>query len=100
MRAVVDDVLEFLAGFEIRNFLRRNFHAGACLGIAADTRLALPCAKAAKAANFDLIAGAQRAHDAVENSFYDDFAVFASELCESRHFFYQINFGPVSPYST
>src|SRR5262249_34531632 len=90
---VVDDVLEFLAGLEVRDLLGRHFHASASLGVAAHAGFPLPRAETAKAADLDLVAGAQGTHDAVKNRFDDDFAVFARQLRQARDFFDEVGFG-------
>src|ERR1700693_1916 len=79
--AFVDQILQFLARLEKRNFLRGYFHALPGLGVAADPGLALAGAEAAKAANLDLVAGSQRAHHAVKNGLYDHFTIFARKFC-------------------
>src|SRR5919109_5385278 len=71
----VHQVLQLLAGLEKRNLLGGDFYPVAGLGIASDAWFPLPGAEAAKAADLDLVAGAERAHDAVEDRFDDDFAV-------------------------
>src|SRR5579884_1413437 len=78
--AGVYQVFEFLAGLEERNFLGRHLDAVAGLGVAPDAGFALARTEAAKAADLDLIAGAQRAHDAVEDGLDDDFAVIAGQF--------------------
>ena len=81
----VHQVFQFLAGLEEWNFLSGDFHPVTCLRIAADTGLALPRAKAAKATNLDLVAYPKRAHDAVEDGLDDDFTVFARQFRQPRH---------------
>src|SRR5215472_4205076 len=90
---MVDYVFQLLAGLEIRNLFRWNLYASAGFGITADARLALAGSKTAKAADFDLVAGAQRAHYTVKNRFHDNLAVLASQLRQARDFFDEIGFG-------
>jgi len=73
----VDQVFQLFAGLEERNLLGGNFDPLAGLWVAADSRFALPGAKAAKTTDLNLVAHAERAHDAIENSLDDDFTVFA-----------------------
>src|SRR5207248_1414321 len=75
--AFVYQVFQLFAGLEERNLLGRHLDARPGLGIASDTWLALPRAKAAKAADLDLVARSQRLHDAVKDGLNDDFPVFA-----------------------
>src|SRR5919204_688494 len=89
----VYEVFEFLAGLEEGNFLSGNVHAVTGFGIATHAGFALPRAKAAKAANFDLVTGAQRLHDAVKDGLHDHLAVLAGELDEPGNFFDQVSFG-------
>jgi CubicO group peptidase (beta-lactamase class C family) len=93
----VDQILQFLAGLEERDLLGRHFHALTGLRVAADARLALAGAEAAKAANLDLVAGAQGAHHAVKDRFHDHFAVFPRKLRQTRDFVDQICFGHNAP---
>src|SRR6185437_9282488 len=53
---------------------------------------ALAGAEAAEAANLNLVAGAQRTHNAVENGFDNDFAVFAGHFRQPRDFIDQVRF--------
>ena len=55
-RTVVHQVFQFLAGFEERDLLCRNFHAVAGFRVSSDARLALARAEAAKPAYFDFVA--------------------------------------------
>src|SRR6266704_926702 len=91
-RTMVDQILQLLAGFEERDLLGRDFHAFAGFRIAAHARLALPGTEAAEPANLDLVAHAQRAHDAVKDRLYNHFAVFPRELRQTRHLINQIRF--------
>jgi len=74
---VIDQILQFLAGLEEWDFLGGDFHAFTSFWITPDARFALPSPEAAEAANLDLVAHAQRAHDAVKDRLYNHFAVFA-----------------------
>src|SRR5277367_2974774 len=90
--AAVDQILQFLARLEERNFLRRHFHAVASFWIAPDTRLALSGAKAPEAADLDLVADSQRSHHAVEDGLDYHFAVLAGQFRQPGNFFDQIRF--------
>src|SRR5712692_10704265 len=63
----VDDIAKFLARLEEGDSLGRHLHPVARFGIASDASLALPGAETAEAANLDLVSGAERFHDAVED---------------------------------
>src|SRR5205085_7022371 len=60
----VHQVFQFLAGLEKGDFFRWDLDLVACLGIAADARLALPRAEAAEAANFDFVDAIERQRNA------------------------------------
>src|ERR1051326_1907326 len=60
---IIHHVLQFLTGFEIRNFLSWHFYPSTGFWIAADSRLALPRTKATKATDFNFVAGPQRTND-------------------------------------
>ncbi len=77
---LIDEVFQFLAGFEVRNLFGGNFDARSGLGIASDARLALAGAEAAESANFDLVTGAKGANDGVKDRLHDHLGVFASHL--------------------
>ena len=86
-------VFQFFAGLEEWNFLGGDFDTVARLWIAANTWLALPGAKAAKAADFDLVAGAERAYHAVKDRLHDHFAIFPRKFRQTRDFIDQIGLG-------
>ncbi len=88
----IHQVFQFLAGFEEWDLLGRNLNSLSGLGVAAHAGLALAGAKAAKSADFDLVARAQRAHDAVEDGFNNHFAVFAGQFRETGDLIDQIRF--------
>jgi len=54
----VDQILQLLAGLEVRDLLSRNFDPVTGLGITSDAGLALAGAEAAKAAYLNLVTGA------------------------------------------
>ena len=81
-----------IQNFEERNLLCWNLDTVARLRIASDAGLALPGAETAEAADFDLVSGAQRPDDAVENSLDDHFAVFAGHFRQPRDFIDQVRF--------
>src|SRR5665213_421485 len=74
--ARIYDVLQFLARFEIGDFLGGDFHARAGFGIPSDPRLALPGAKTAEAPNLNFVVDAQGSHDAVEDRLNDNLGFF------------------------
>src|ERR1700689_3742748 len=92
-RHIVHQILQFLARLEERNLLRWHFHPLPGLRVEPDPRLALPRPETAKAANLDLVAGAQRAHHAVKNRLHDHFTVFPRKFRQTRDFVNQIGFG-------
>ena len=63
------DRLQFLAGLEANRLAGRNRNFGAGARIAADSGLAWPHVKHAKAPQFNTITLGQRAPHALENSF-------------------------------
>jgi hypothetical protein len=77
---MVDDVFQFLAGFEKRDLLCRNFYSRPGFGVPAHARLALPRPETAKAADFYLIPGTQGSYNTVEDGFDNDLTVFARKL--------------------
>src|SRR5450755_4044400 len=95
---VVHQILQFLTGLEKWDLLGWNLDALSRLGIAPHPGLALASAKTAKAADFDLIAGAQRAHHAVKDRLHNHFAVFPRKFSQTRDFVNQIGFGHNIPF--
>src|SRR5689334_11292568 len=93
----VYQILQLFAGLEEGNLLGRNFDALTCLRIASYARTPLARTEAAKAADLDLVACAQRAYYAVENCFHNHFAVFARKFCQTRDFIDQIGFRHSAP---
>src|ERR1700761_3251779 len=55
-RGRIHEILQFLAWLEEGNLLCRHFHLFAGLRISSHAPAALPCAEAAKSANFDFVA--------------------------------------------
>src|SRR5579871_1366155 len=92
---VIHDVLKFFAGLEIGNLFGGHFHARPGLGITADARLPLPCAKASESADLDFVASPQRLHDTVEDGLDDDLGFLAGHLDHSRDLFNKIRLGHV-----
>jgi len=86
----VDDVFQLFAGLEEGDLLCGYIDAVAGFRIASDARIALSCAEAAKAADFNLVAGAQRVHDAVEDRLHDHFAVPSCHVGNSGNFLDQV----------
>ena len=85
-------VLQFLTRFEEGNLLRGDIHAIAGFGVASHPRLALAGAETAKAANLNLVPGAQGADDAVKDGLYDHLAIFAGQLNQTGNLVDQIRF--------
>ena len=77
---LVYQILEFLAGLEIRNALGRDFHTVSGLGITANSGLTLARAETAISANFDLVACAQRLYNTVENRLDDNLGIFSGSF--------------------
>src|SRR5262249_37674194 len=80
LAGLVDQVLQLLAGLEVRDLLRRDVHFVAGLGVAALAGLALTKAKAAESSQLDLFAPMQRVDDAFEDGVHDDLRVFLREV--------------------
>src|SRR6516165_11993939 len=76
----VDEVLEFLAGFEERNLLGRHFDLFAGLGVPSHAPAALARAETAEAADFDFVAFLESIDDALKNSFHDGLRFLARKL--------------------
>src|SRR5688572_15291620 len=89
----VDNVLEFLAGFEIRHAFRRYFHLLPSFGIATDPGVPLPHSEAAEATDLEFISGPERLNDALEQCIDNDFGILASQLCNLGYFFNEICLG-------
>ena len=63
---LVNQLAEFLARFEERNFLRPHFDPSAGLWIARDTPIPLARVEGAESPNLHLVAGSQCTDDAVQ----------------------------------
>ena len=90
--AAVDEVFQFLTGFEVGDTLGGHFDASAGFGIAADASLALAGTKATETTDFDFVPCSERAHDAVEDRFDDHLRVFSSHFDNAGYFLDQIRF--------
>ena len=90
VRLPVDQLLQLLAGLEVRHLLRRHIHLVAGLGIASLARLAPPQAEAAESAQLDLLAAMQRVDDALEHRVDDDLGVLLGEVRHARDFLDQL----------
>src|ERR1019366_1209961 len=77
---VVDPILQLLAGFEVRDLLRRHFHPRARLRISPDPRLPLARAKTTESTNFDLVGVSQRANNTAEDRLDDDFGFLVTHF--------------------
>src|SRR4029079_4673944 len=86
-RLFVDELFQFLARLEVWDFLRRDVHLVASLGVAALAGLALAEAEAAEAAQLDLLAALQGVDDAGEDGIDDQFGVLLGEIGDPRDFF-------------
>src|SRR5688500_5489748 len=93
LRPLVDQVLQFLAGLEVRDLLRRDADLVAGLGVAALARLATAKPEAAEAAELDLLAAVQRIDDALEDRIDDDLGVLLREVRDFRDFLDEFRFG-------
>src|SRR5262249_26823582 len=87
---IIYKVLQFFAGLEVGNLLRRYFDFFSSLGIPAHAPPAFPRAKAAEPANLDLFALLQSRDDVVENSFDNCFRFFARKLSNVQDFLDQV----------
>src|SRR5579871_3768617 len=81
---IVHQILQLLARLEIGDALGRHLYARTGLGIATHSRLPLARAEAAESTNLDLIPRSQRAHDAVEDSFYNYLGILTGHLHHPR----------------
>src|SRR5215472_17549530 len=87
---IIHKILQFLAGLEIRNFLRGHFHFFSGLGVAPNASTALACAEAAEATNFDFFALLQSGNDAVKYGLDNRFRFLAGKFCHVQNFLDQI----------
>src|SRR5688572_14040597 len=76
---LVDQFLQFLAGLEVRDLLRRHFQLLPGLRIAAGAGLAAAQAEAAEAAELDLLSGAEGVDDGVEDDVDDRLGLLLGE---------------------
>ena len=84
-RLRVDLLPQLLAGLEVGDALRRHVHTAAGPRIAAPARLATPDAKAAEAAQFDLLPPAERLGDAAEHGLDDDSRALLRDVGDVGH---------------
>jgi len=91
--AGVDGVAELLGGLEEGDALGWDIDSLASLGVAADAGVALACAEAAKAADFDLVAGFEGSDDRLEEGIHDDLAIAAGKVAKSGHSIDKVGFG-------
>src|SRR6266498_3025996 len=82
---LVNKLLQFLARFKIRNALGRNANRLTCLRITTLARATLTHAKAAKAAQFDLLALIQTLNNAFENDFDQSLGIFLGQFSGVSH---------------
>src|ERR1700722_10783186 len=87
---MIHEVLEFFAGLKERNFLRRDFHFRAGLGVTAGAAAAFARAEAAKAADLDLIVGLESGNNALKNRFYHRFGFFARQFGDAGDLFDEV----------
>ena len=80
---LIDQGLQVLARFEIRDALGRDINSNAGLGVAANPALSLADSKAAKTTDLNLVSCDQRPRNTVENSLQDDLRVPARHLDNS-----------------
>src|SRR5437868_832816 len=90
-------MLQLFARLKERDLFGGNFDALSRLGVASYPRTPLASTEAAKAADLNLVAGAQRAHHAVKNGFHDHFTILAGKFRQTRNFVDQIGFGHDAP---
>src|SRR2546423_4746215 len=73
---LVDQLLQLFAGLEVRDLLRRHFRFLAGLRIAAGARLAVAETEASESAELDLLSGAERLDDGIEDDVDDRLRLF------------------------
>src|SRR5205814_4791827 len=86
-------VLEFLAGLEVRDALRRHFYFFTGLGVSANPRVSLADPETAKSAHFQFVAGLERLDNTFEHGVDDDFRVFPRQLGNLGYFLNEICLG-------
>src|SRR6185312_1256278 len=91
--AGIDGIAQFFGRLEEGHALGGDIDAFAGLGIAADAGVALAGTEAAKAANFDLVAGFEGADDRLEERVNDDLPIPAGEVSQGGYAVYQIGLG-------
>src|ERR1700722_20671955 len=90
---MIHEVLEFFTGLKERNFLRRDFHFRARLGVTASAAAAFARAEAAEAADLDLIVGLESRNNALENRLDDRFGFFARQFGDAGVLFVAVSLG-------
>src|SRR5580693_3380094 len=88
---MVHEVLEFFTGLKERDFLWRDFHFRPRLGITAGAAPAFARAKAAEAADLDLIVGLESRNNALENRLDDRFGFFSRQFGDAGDLFHEVS---------
>src|SRR5271166_3793214 len=89
----IHEVLQFLAGLEEGDLLRRNFHFFSGLRITSYAAAALASSEAAEAADLDLVALLKSIDDAFKDGFDDGLGFFARKFGDAEHFLDQVSLG-------
>ncbi len=89
----VDGVAEFFGGLEEGDSLGGNVDALSSFGIAADAGFPLAGAKAAEAANLDLVAFLESADDGFEEGVDDYFPIATGEIAERGYLVDEVGLG-------
>src|SRR5215469_718237 len=87
---VIHKIFQFLAGFEVRNFLRGHFHFFSGLRIASHASTPLAGAETTESANFDFFAFLQSANDAVKYGLDNRFRFLAWKFRHVQNFLDQV----------
>ena len=88
-----DSLNQFLAGFEEGNLLRWHVDSGSRFWIACNARSSLARVETSESANFNLVAGSQRADDAVKYGANNDVGFLHGQLNGLANPFGQIRSG-------
>jgi len=89
----IDRVPKFFGRLEEGDTFGGDVYLGSGFWIAPGTCVALPCPKASKSPDFDLVAGLESADDGFEEGIDDDLAVTTGEVAESGYLVDKICFG-------
>src|SRR5258708_34961895 len=91
--APVDQLPEFLAGLEVRNFFGGHEHPRSRLRVPAGAAIPPPDPEAAEAPQFGLVALLESVDAGGEHGFHDDLRVLAGEVGDARDLIHQLRLG-------